>query len=502
MATPEEKELLLKLKKERGRERLFPTPVPLEVDTIDQTMAARGLSQRQRSLKAMAMEKEDKMRREEDLREQQAVQQYRKRRSAKKQAEAVAGKRLFDNTPLLSDKYLAEEMQREMRQPIIRQGYYTPEPNIDVNKLASQYNEVSNFYAAMGSPNVMPLNDQQVRANPELAASQLQFGLDNPAMQILQYAVPTGASTTGVGLAKNLFLRNIRSSAPVATRFFKGIGQGSVAIGRTMAKNAPKVAGNLFVASVPIAAQASASSTQFGDEPNPNAPQGAQQNTQQENESEDSGILPWILGGATVVGGAFGLRKLYKVKPQYFTWWERSPASTFAKEYDKKLVDSYNTAFRTSNQAAMDELKLKVGKSPQKTITQGTGRRAQTIDNPDYISNLELGEMIKSKAYPQTEGFIIERGWPKFWRNARNWGIRFPLYSTAAGIVLDAVSSPSHPTQKGAYAADSTYKETDAAVEAANGAGIDSIRIVPVTDETTQPNQAPSNRGFKWSTSQ
>lgn len=496
MATPKEKPLKIK-------ERPLPTQITLEADAIDQTMAARGLSQRQRSLKAMAMEKEDKMRKEEDLREQKAVQQYRKRRSAKKQAEAASGKIYFDDTPLLSDKYLAEEMQREMKQPTIRQGYYTPKPNIDINKLASQYNEVSNFYAAMGSPNVMPLNDQQVRANPELAASQLQFGLDNPAMEIFQYAVPTGASTTGVGLAKNLFLRNIRSSAPVATRFFKGIGQGSVATGRTIAKNAPKVAGNLFVASVPITAQASASSTQFGGEPNPNALQGTQQNTQQENESEDSGILPWILGGAAVVGGAFGLRKLYKVKPQYFTWWERSPAATFAGEYDKKLVDAYNTAFRTGNQAAMDELKLKVGKSSQKTITQGTGKRAKTIDNPDYISNLELGEMIESKAYPKpTEGFIIERGWPKFWRNARNWGIRFPLYSTAAGIVLDAVSSPSHPTQKEYTAADSTYKETDAAVEAANGAGIDSIRIVPVTDETIQLNQTPSNRGFKWSTSQ
>ena len=496
MATPKEKPLKIK-------ERPLPTQIALEADAVDETMAARGLSQRQRDQKVRAEEEKDKLEREKTYRQSRAVQQYRKRRSAKKQAEIATGKKLFDNTPLLSDEYLAEEMQQEMNQPTISQGYYEPKLNIDVDKLASQYNEVSNFYAAMGSPNVMPLNDQQVRANPELAASQLQFGLENPAMQIFQYATPTGAGSTGVGLAKNLFLRSMRSSAPVATRLLKGMGQGSVAIGRTVAKNAPKVAGNLFVASVPIAAQASASSTQFGDEPNPYAPQGAQQNTQQENESEGSGILPLILTGAAVAGAGFGLHKLYKAKPQYFTWWERDPAKTFAKEYDKKLVEAYNNAFRTSNQAAMDELKLKVGKSPQKTITQGTGRRAQTIDNPDYISNLELGEMISNRAYPKpTEGFIIERGWPKFWRNARNWGIRFPLYSTAAGIVLDAVSSPGHSTQKEATAVDSTYKETDAAVEAANGAGIDSLGIIPITDETTQPNQAPSNRGFKWSTSQ
>lgn len=497
MATPEEKELLLKLKKERGRERLFPTPVPLEADAIDQTMAARGLSQRQRDQKVRAEEEKDKLEKEKTYRQSRAIQQYRKRRSAKAKASGV----LINKTPFLSDEYLAKEMQQEMNQPTISQGYYEPKLNIDVDKLASQYNEVSNFYAATGSPNLMPLNDQQVRANPELAASQLQFGLDNPAMEIFQYAVPTGAGSTGVGLAKNLFLRSMRSSAPVATRLLKGIGQGSVAIGRSMAKNAPKVAGNLFVASVPIAAQASASSTQFGDEPNPNALQDTQQNTQQENESEDSGILPWILGGATVAGAGFGLHKLYKAKPQYFTWWESDPAKTFKKEYDKKLVEAYNNAFRTSNQAAMDELKLKVGKSPQKTITQGTGRRAQTIDNPDYISNLELGEIINNRAYPQTEGFIIERNWPKFWRGARNFG-RLTLYTASPIVALDAISSPGHSTQKGAYAADSTYKETDAAVEAANGAGIDSIRIVPVTDETTQPNQAPSNRGFKWSTSQ
>ena len=491
MATPKEKPLKIK-------ERPLPTQIALEADAVDETMAARGLSQRQRDQKVRAEEEKDKLEKEKTYRQSRAVQQYRKRRSAKAKASGV----LIDNTPFLSDEYLAKEMQQEMNQPTISQGYYEPKLNIDVDKLASQYNEVSNFYAAMGSPNVMPLNDQQVRANPELAASQLQFGLDNPAMQIFQYSTPTGAGTTGVGLAKNLFLRNIRSSAPVATRFFKGIGQGSVAIGRTMAKNAPKVAGNLFVASVPIAAQASASSTQFGDEPNPYAPQGAQQNTQQENESEGSGILPLILTGAAVAGAGFGLHKLYKAKPQYFTWWERDPAKTFAKEYDKKLVEAYNNAFRTSNQAAMDELKLKVGKSPQKTITQGTGKRAKTIDNPDYISNLELGEMIESRAYSKpTEGFIIERNWPKFWRGARNFG-RLTLYTAAPIVALDAISGPSHPTQKGAYAADSTYKETDAAVEAANGAGIDSIRIVPVTDETTQPNQAPSNRGFKWSTSQ
>lgn len=48
----------------------------------------------------------------------------------------------------------------------------------------------------------------------------------------------------------------------------------------------------------------------------------------------------------------------------------------------------------------MDALKTELGKSPQQTITQGTGRRAKTVDNPDFISNSDLGTMIQNRAYP------------------------------------------------------------------------------------------------------
>ena len=36
--------------------------------------------------------------------------------------------------------------------------------------MADQYANVSNFYAALGSPNMMPMNDAQVRANPQVAS--------------------------------------------------------------------------------------------------------------------------------------------------------------------------------------------------------------------------------------------------------------------------------------------------------------------------------------------
>ena len=54
--------------------------------------------------------------------------------------------------------------------------------------------------------------------------------------------------------------------------------------------------------------------------------------------------------------------------------------------------------------------------------------------------------MIQNRASPQPEGFIIEPKSAKFWRGARNWGLRFPLYSTVAGEVgkgvYDWMSNP------------------------------------------------------------
>ena len=79
-------------------------------------------------------------------------------------------------------------------------------------------------------------------------------------------------------------------------------------------------------------------------------------------------------------------------------------------------------------------LKTELGKSPQQTITQGTGKRAKTVDNPNFISNTDLGTMIQNRTYPAIEGFIIEPQSTKLWRGVRNWGLRFPIYSTITGI--------------------------------------------------------------------
>lgn len=80
--------------------------------------------------------------------------------------------------------------------------------------------------------------------------------------------------------------------------------------------------------------------------------------------------------------------------------------------------------------------------------------------------------MIQNRAYPQTEGFIIESRGAKFGRGFRNWGVRFPIYSTVAGNVGKGVydwwTNPSDgqgnplPTRE-EFAPN--YQETDSLIE-------------------------------------
>lgn len=423
------------------------------------------------------------------IQEQKAAQQ-RQRRTAYRQRRMEEQPLSVPMTDEQVDAALLQE-ERMANQPQLRQGYDRSQINVD--RMANQYANVSNFYAALGSPNMMPMNDAQVRANPQVASQQLNFGLNNPALTALQMAAPMGEGVGAFGAAKTAFQTGMQAARPVATRVVQATRQATTAAGKAVAQNAPKVAGNALVMGVP----ASAAAADFGNE-NPSAQDG-----------QDGGsAMPWIIGAGAVIGGGALWNKFRKgtTAPKWFTWWERNPNTVAADARFNALSGRYNTAFTAGDQAAMDALKTELGKSPRATITQGTGKRANTVNNPDFISNTDLGTMIQNRAYPQTEGFIIEPRSARFWRGARNWGLRFPIYSTVAGNVgkgiYDWMSNPTDGQGNMLPTAEQfapTYQETDAAVTGAiqGDTVVATPRVAP--DSTVQ---TPTTGGIIWSTNQ
>lgn len=453
-------------------------------DAINETLRVSGMAPEQVAVRQAAVEGTRK------IQEQRAAQQ-KQRRTAYRQ------RRMKEQpfSPPMSDEQVDAALLQEERmanQPQLSQGYDRPRVNVD--RMADQYANVSNFYAALGSPNMMPMNDAQVRANPQVASQQLNFGLNNPALTVLQIATPMGEGTGAFGAAKTAFRTGMQVAKPVATRVVQATGQATKAAGKAVVQNAPKVAGNAVVMGVP----ATAAAADFGNE-TPGA------------QGEQGGsAMPWIIGAGAVIGGGALWNRFRKgtsaTSPRWLTWWERNPNTVAADTRFNTLSSRYNTAFTAGDQAAMDALKTELGKSPQATITQGTGKRAKTIDNPDFISNTDLGTMIQNRAYPQTEGFIIEPKSARFWRGARNWGLRFPIYSTVAGNVGKGIygwmSNPTDGQGNMLPTAEQfapTYQETDAAVAGALQG--DTVVATPrVTPDSTV--QAPTTGGIVWSTNQ
>lgn len=478
------------------RPRLISRPaqrVELPTDAIDQTLSASEAAQRMEA-RRLQIETQQRMQEAQEREKVQARTNYRNRKKAQQAQARQSGQAaaIFEKpVELMSDQEvdaaIAQEKinaQLKANQPQLRQGY--DRPQINTNRLADQYAAVSNFYASLGSPNMMPMNTAQVQANPGVAAQQLNFGLNNPALTVLQIAAPTGPGTGAFGAAKTAFKEGMQAAKPLAARVATATGQAARAGGQAVVQNAPRLAGNALVLGMPAAAQAA----EFGNE-DPNSAGG-----------DKGSVMPWIIGAGTVIGGGYLFNKFRKgTSPTWITWWERNPNTVAANSRFEALRGRYNKAFTAGDQAAMDALKTELGKSPQPTITQGTGKKAKTVDNPDFISNTDLGVMIQDRAYPATEGFIIEPKSSKYWRGFRNWGIRFPIYSTVAGNigkgVYNWISGPQpqgdmNPTRE-EFAPN--YQETDEAVQQG-----DTVIAVP---RSNVPVTVPVNTGgIVWSTNQ
>lgn len=401
-------------------------------DAVNETLRVNGLAPEQVAERQRVVEQQQQMQQQQEQRKKQTRQAYRQRR--------------MQQTPLappMSDEQVdqaiaLEEYQRQ-NQKYFEQG--SDRPKVDTDRLSDQYATVSNFYAALGSPNMMPYTDRQVRNNPQVAATQLQFGLNNPALTVLQIAAPTGGSTGVLAAGKTAATQAFRGAGNLAMRTGNAAVQGTKAATQAVVRNAPRIAGVTAVNAVPMAAVAA----DFPDDP------------QNGEQSGGSSAMPWIIGGAaTLIGGSWAYNKLRNrgaqtaaslTQPKYFTWWERNPNAVAADAKFNGYVNKYNTALQAGDQAALDAMKTEFGKSPAATITQGKGKRATQVPNPEFLSNTDLGTMIQKRAYPTTEGSLIYTPRQNFWRGVRNT-TRLGIYGGTAGWLGNTMFGGNSQTQQ------------------------------------------------------
>lgn len=185
--------------------------------------------------------------------------QDRKRKAWKdrKDAENARVGHPIVNHHLMTDQQIDQAIAAEERLangPRFEQGYERPNYNLD--QLAGQYANLQSFYSALGSPNTMPMSEQQVRRNPGAAATQIEFGLNNPALTAIQMAAPTGPGAGSWNAAKSAFKAGMHSSKPLVTRVATSVGKGAQAGGRALVNNAPRVAANVGVQAFPLVAAA------------------------------------------------------------------------------------------------------------------------------------------------------------------------------------------------------------------------------------------------------
>ena len=430
-----------------------------EPDAVNETTRASGvgpekLAQRQ----AIAEEQRRVAETKQILR-----QLYRQRLSSQARANGQT-----DISSKLSDEAIDIAIMKELQQA------NQPQFVQDYDRLSDNYTTLSSFYQALGSPNIMPMSTEQVHANPYIAAKQIEFGSTNPSLLALELAAPIGGGVGAAVAAKAGFIKGMKAAKPLVTRVLQGTGQSVKAGGKVLVQNPEKVAGNLLAQAVPMSIEAA----QYPDE---------------NGQGENGSALPWIIGaGSALIGGGYLYNKLFKkgVTPsKLFTWWERNPNTVAANARYNTLVEKYNTAFAKGDQKALDALKIELGKSPEMKIPV---KRGKPKDNPDFISNTDLGKMIQERTYPSIDGFVIESKGDKIWRGVRNWGIRFPLYSTAIGLtgyeIYNGLSGSNNEQPQTGY--DPSSKETDASVEKG-----DTVVAIP---RSTQVDSVPAPRVINW----
>lgn len=322
--------------------------------------------------------------------------QDRKRKAWKdrKDAENARVGNPIVNHHLMTDQQIDQAIAAEERLangPRFEQGYERPNYNLD--QLAGQYANLQSFYSALGSPNTMPMSEQQVRRNPGAAATQIEFGLNNPALTAIQMAAPTGPGAGSWNAAKSAFKAGMHSSKPLVTRVATSVGKGVQAGGRALVNNAPRVAANVGVQVFPLAAAA-----QTYSEPTVNQGGGFWD------------TYGWTIPTAGTLLGGYGIYRyikgrkanptqaenLYKYSPnkKLFTWerptkWEESTRRSLTEKKVGDLSSEWNAAVGdvAKEEAFKNKYKLSEPEITQNTVTWDlTKDVAQSLRQRDLSS--------------------------------------------------------------------------------------------------------------------
>ncbi len=397
------------------------------------------------------IEAEQKQREFQKQQEKQAREaQDRKRRAwkAKKDAENASGKGFSISHNLMTDQQIDQAIAAEERLangPRFEQGYEKPNYNLD--QLASQYANLQSFYTALGSPNIMPMSEHQVRRNPGVASAQIDFGLNNPALTAIQMAAPIGPGAGSLNAAGSAFKAGMRSSKPIVTRVATSFGKGVQAGGRALVNNAPRVAANVGVQAVPVVAAAQTYS-------------GPSVNQDGGWWDENKG---WVIPTALLAGyGSYKYIKgrgvqpaqaanPYKYSPnkKWFTWerptkWERSTRGSL---YEKKIGDlssEWNAAVGDATKETAFKNKYGLSRQEQDDF----GNLVNTPwENRDVRISLNQNDLGDWKGIADPKDFVLTgpTNSQVRWARARNLGrATLGVGAPVGGYFL--FRSPSHPT--------------------------------------------------------
>lgn len=393
-------------------------------------------------------QKQHEFQKQQEKQARETQDRKRKAWKAKKDAENASGKSFSISHNLMTDQQIDQAIAAEERLangPRFEQGYEKPNYNLD--QLASQYANLQSFYAALGSPNIMPMSEHQVRMNPGVASTQIDFGLNNPALTAIQMAAPTGPGAGSINAAGNAFKIGMRSSKPIVTRVATSFGKGVQAGGRALVNNAPRVAANAGVQAVPVVA---AAQTYSG----PTVNQG---------ESWWDDNKGWIIPTALLAGyGSYKYIKgrraspsqaidpyKYSANKKLFTWerpteWERSTIGSLYKKRIGDLSSEWNAA--VGDVTKETAFKNKYGLRQQ--IQNDAGNLVSTPwTNQEVAYTLNQRDLSNWEGIANPEDFVLTgpTNSQVRWARARNLGrATLGVGAPVGGYFL--FRSPSHPT--------------------------------------------------------
>lgn len=343
------------------------------------------------------------------------------KRQAYRQRKAAESPLQIPMTDDAVDVAIAAE-ERVANGPRFEQG--STRPSINTDRLASQYANMQSFYAALGSPNIMPLTSTQVRRNPGVAATQMQFGLDNPALTVLQVAAPTGPSTGVANAAGNAFRAGMNTAKPMVARLITSTGRAATAGGRQIIQNAPRVTASTTVNAIPTMAAAA-----------PVADSNSSGNSWWQAPATVVGLavggygayrgLKWgkgkLFGNKATKEAAQSTPYIYAPNKKLFAWerpesWESRARRQARRDFKANMAQEWNNAVTSGTTQAFKD---KYG------LSYKQGKKKIYFDDAEVAGHIQQGSF--------TDGVTTD-GIPISFQNLPNWNNRVYTGPTASQV--------------------------------------------------------------------